>query len=82
MRSVVSGFEWFTSMPRSPSSSEAAAGVELRLPAANAAAPGPVNAVAPRKYAPENPGVSLFSKGGDVVAQEVKGWKMQASNPR
>jgi hypothetical protein len=26
--------------------------------------------------------VSLFGKGGDVVAKEVKGWKMQASNPR
>ena len=35
-------------------------------------------AVAPHKYAPENLGVSLFSKGGDVVVKEVKGWKMKS----
>jgi sucrose-6-phosphate hydrolase SacC (GH32 family) len=35
-------------------------------------------AVAPHKYAPENLGVSLFSKGGDVVVKEVRGWKMKS----
>jgi beta-fructofuranosidase len=35
-------------------------------------------AVAAIKYAPENLGVSLFSKGGDVVVKEIKGWKMKS----
>jgi sucrose-6-phosphate hydrolase SacC (GH32 family) len=35
-------------------------------------------AVAPHRYAPGNLGVSLFSKGGDVVVREVKGWKMKS----
>ena len=35
-------------------------------------------ALSPHKYAPENLGVRLFSKGGDVVAKEVKGWKMRS----
>jgi beta-fructofuranosidase len=35
-------------------------------------------AVAPHKYAPENLGVSLFSKGGDVVVKEVTSWKMRS----
>jgi sucrose-6-phosphate hydrolase SacC (GH32 family) len=35
-------------------------------------------AAAPYKYAPENLGVSLFSKGGDAVVKEVKGWKMKS----
>jgi beta-fructofuranosidase len=34
-------------------------------------------AVSAQKYVPENVGVSLFSRGGDVVAQ-VKGWKMKS----
>jgi sucrose-6-phosphate hydrolase SacC (GH32 family) len=35
-------------------------------------------AVAPHKYAPENLGVSLFSKDEDVVVREAKGWKMKS----
>jgi beta-fructofuranosidase len=35
-------------------------------------------AVAAIKLAPENLGVSLFSKGGDVMAKQVKGWKMKS----
>jgi len=35
-------------------------------------------AVAAHKYEPGNVGVSLFSKGGDVVVKEVKGWKMKS----
>lgn len=35
-------------------------------------------AVAPHKYAPEDLGVSLFSKGGAVVVKEVRGWKMKS----
>jgi sucrose-6-phosphate hydrolase SacC (GH32 family) len=35
-------------------------------------------AVAPHKYAPENLGVSLFSKDEDVVLKEAKGWKMKS----
>ena len=38
-------------------------------------------AVASQKYAPENLGISLFSKGGDVVVKEVKGWKMKSIYP-
>ena len=33
------------------------------------------------KYDPENLGVSLFSKGGDVVVKEVKSWKMKSIYP-
>ena len=29
-------------------------------------------------YAPENFGISLFSKGGDVMVKQVKGWKMKS----
>ncbi|MCX6926865.1 MAG: GH32 C-terminal domain-containing protein, partial [Verrucomicrobia bacterium] len=35
-------------------------------------------ALAPHPYAPENLGVTLFSKGGAVLVQEVKGWKMRS----
>ena len=35
-------------------------------------------AVAPHKYASENLGVSLFSKGGAVEVKQVKGWKMRS----
>ena len=35
-------------------------------------------AVAAGKYVPENLGVSLFSKGGDVAVKQVKGWKMKS----
>jgi sucrose-6-phosphate hydrolase SacC (GH32 family) len=35
-------------------------------------------AVAPHKYAPENLGVRLFSRGGDIAAKEVTGWKMHS----
>ncbi len=35
-------------------------------------------AVAAREYAPEDLGISLFSKGGDVVVKDVKGWKMKS----
>ena len=35
-------------------------------------------AVVPHKYAPKNLGVNLFSKGGDVVVKEAKGWKMKS----
>jgi sucrose-6-phosphate hydrolase SacC (GH32 family) len=35
-------------------------------------------AVSAGKYVPENLGVSLFSKGGDVVVKEVKSWKMKS----
>jgi sucrose-6-phosphate hydrolase SacC (GH32 family) len=30
------------------------------------------------KYAPENLGISFFSKGGDVLVKEVKSWKMRS----
>lgn len=35
-------------------------------------------AIAPHKYASENLGVSLFSKGGAVEVKQVKGWKMRS----
>ena len=35
-------------------------------------------AVAPHKYAPDNLGVSVFSKSGDVLLKEAKGWKMMS----
>lgn len=35
-------------------------------------------AVAAIKYAPEKLGISLFSKGGDITAKEVRGWKMKS----
>ena len=38
-------------------------------------------AVASHKYAPENLGIGLFSKGGDVVVKEIKGWKMKPIYP-
>jgi sucrose-6-phosphate hydrolase SacC (GH32 family) len=34
-------------------------------------------AVAAQKYVPENLGISIFSRGGDVVVKEIKGWKMK-----
>jgi len=40
-------------------------------------------AVAALKYTPENLGLSLFSKGGDIVVKVVKGWKMKSiSTPK
>ena len=38
-------------------------------------------AVAAGKYVPENVGVSLFSKGGDVLVKEIKSWKMKSIYP-
>jgi sucrose-6-phosphate hydrolase SacC (GH32 family) len=35
-------------------------------------------AVAACQYVPENLGISLFSKGGDVRVKAVTGWKMKA----
>lgn len=35
-------------------------------------------AVAVHKHAPGNLGVSLFSKGGEVLVEEVKGWEMKS----
>jgi sucrose-6-phosphate hydrolase SacC (GH32 family) len=35
-------------------------------------------AVASHKYAPENLGISLFSKGSGTVVKEVKGWKIKS----
>ena len=35
-------------------------------------------AIAPHMHAPENLGVSIFSKGGDVAIKEAKGWKMKS----
>lgn len=35
-------------------------------------------AVALHKYASENLGISLFSRGGDVVVKEVRSWKMNS----
>jgi beta-fructofuranosidase len=35
-------------------------------------------AVASHKYASGNLGISLFSKGGDVVVKEVRSWKMRS----
>lgn len=35
-------------------------------------------AVAPHKYAPDNLGVSVFCKSGDVLLKEAKGWKMKS----
>ena len=35
-------------------------------------------AVASHTYAPGNLSVSLFSKGGDVVVKDVKGWRMRS----
>ncbi len=35
-------------------------------------------AVASHKYAPENLGIGLFSKGADVAVKEVKSWKMSS----
>jgi len=36
-------------------------------------------AVAACVFAPENLGITLFSKGSDVTARQVKGWKMKSS---
>ena len=38
-------------------------------------------AVASHKYAPENLGVALFSKGGDVVTKEIKSWNLRSIYP-
>ena len=38
-------------------------------------------AVASHKYEPENLGVRLFSKGGDILVKEVKAWKMKSIYP-
>ena len=38
-------------------------------------------AVATHKYEPGNVDIRLFSKGGDVVVKEVKGWKMKSIYP-
>jgi sucrose-6-phosphate hydrolase SacC (GH32 family) len=35
-------------------------------------------ALAAGKYVPENQGISLFSRGGDVVVKAVTGWKMKS----
>jgi beta-fructofuranosidase len=35
-------------------------------------------AVAAHPYDPGNLGVSLFSKGGDAVAKEVRSWRMNS----
>ena len=35
-------------------------------------------AVASHKYAPENLGITLFSKGGDTAVKEAKGWTMKS----
>ena len=34
-------------------------------------------ALAPHRYDPQNPGISLFSEGDSVRVKEVKGWKLQ-----